>query len=121
MAGSLHVRRWTAAACAAIVALSLVACAPEASEGLDLPTQVDASFSDEAQAQLQGAVDLAVAASGSTGAIVGVWAPWAGTWLKGVGTVAPEGKDTLANIRATGEFVVNIVSHALRDAMNRRR
>lgn len=33
-------------------------------------------------------------------------------------SAAPEGKDTLANIRATGEFVVNIVSHALRDAMN---
>ncbi len=29
-----------------------------------------------------------------------------------------EGKDTLANIRATGEFVVNVVSSALRDAMN---
>ena len=29
-----------------------------------------------------------------------------------------EGKDTVANIRATGEFVVNIVSLALRDAMN---
>ncbi|TPE48808.1 flavin reductase family protein [Amaricoccus solimangrovi] len=29
-----------------------------------------------------------------------------------------EGKDTVANIRATGEFVVNIVPMALRDAMN---
>jgi flavin reductase (DIM6/NTAB) family NADH-FMN oxidoreductase RutF len=29
-----------------------------------------------------------------------------------------EGKDTVANIRATGEFVVNIVSLALRAAMN---
>ena len=29
-----------------------------------------------------------------------------------------ERKDTVANIRATGEFVVNIVSMALRDAMN---
>ena len=29
-----------------------------------------------------------------------------------------EGKDTVANIRATGEFVVNVVSFALRDAMN---
>ena len=29
-----------------------------------------------------------------------------------------EGKDTVANIRATGEFVANIVSYALRDAMN---
>ncbi|MDF7775591.1 flavin reductase family protein [Sphingomonas sp. AOB5] len=27
-------------------------------------------------------------------------------------------KDTLANIRATGEFVVNLVPHALADAMN---
>lgn len=27
-------------------------------------------------------------------------------------------KDSVANIRATGEFVVNIVSYALRDAMN---
>jgi flavin reductase (DIM6/NTAB) family NADH-FMN oxidoreductase RutF len=29
-----------------------------------------------------------------------------------------EGKDTVANIRATGEFVVNVVPCALRDAMN---
>ncbi len=29
-----------------------------------------------------------------------------------------EGKDTVANIRATAEFVVNVVSFALRDAMN---
>ena len=29
-----------------------------------------------------------------------------------------ERKDTLANIRETGEFVVNVVSYALRDAMN---
>lgn len=31
---------------------------------------------------------------------------------------AGERKDTAANIRETGEFVCNIVSHALRDAMN---
>jgi flavin reductase (DIM6/NTAB) family NADH-FMN oxidoreductase RutF len=29
-----------------------------------------------------------------------------------------EGKDSLGNIRATGEFVANVVSFALRDAMN---
>ena len=29
-----------------------------------------------------------------------------------------EGKDSVANIRETGEFVVNLVSYALRDAMN---
>jgi len=35
-----------------------------------------------------------------------------------LGTEA-ERKDTAANIRATGEFVVNVVPFALRDAMNR--
>ena len=35
------------------------------------------------------------------------------------GRVAPEqAKDSLSNIRATGVFAVNVVSHALRDAMN---
>lgn len=34
------------------------------------------------------------------------------------GKATGERKDTLANIRATGEFVVNVVSYALRDAMN---
>jgi flavin reductase (DIM6/NTAB) family NADH-FMN oxidoreductase RutF len=29
-----------------------------------------------------------------------------------------EGKDTIANIRATGEFVANVVPYALRDAMS---
>ncbi len=29
-----------------------------------------------------------------------------------------EGKDTLSNIRTSGEFVVNVVSHAMVDAMN---
>ncbi|MCF6304583.1 MAG: flavin reductase family protein [Rhodobacteraceae bacterium] len=30
----------------------------------------------------------------------------------------PQFKDTMANIRETGEFVVNIVSYAMKDAMN---
>ncbi len=34
------------------------------------------------------------------------------------GRVEGEGKDTAANIRATGQFVVNLVSHAQREAMN---
>ena len=34
------------------------------------------------------------------------------------GRAIDEGKDTVANIRATGEFVVNVVSFALRAAMN---
>lgn len=36
----------------------------------------------------------------------------------GTKVIMDEVKDTLANIRDTGEFVVNMVSYALRDAMN---
>lgn len=44
--------------------------------------------------------------------------PTVGYASNGAKAGGTERKDTLANIRATGEFVVNIVSHALRDAMN---
>ena len=33
----------------------------------------------------------AMAATGSSGAIVGVWAPWSGSWVAGVGHAAPGG------------------------------
>ena len=41
--------------------------------------------------QLQGAVTHAMAATGSPGAIVGVWAPWSGAWVAGLGTRQPAG------------------------------
>lgn len=82
-------RRVAALAGAAVVAVTLAACAPPASVSLDLPDQVAADLPADTQAQLQAAVDRAVAASGSTGAIVGVWAPWAGTWRTGSGSVKP--------------------------------
>ena len=74
---------------AAALALSLAACAPDSGPTVDLPAQTDAAFPDDTQAQLQAAVDRAVAASGASGALVGVWAPWAGTWTSAGGTVAP--------------------------------
>lgn len=94
----LHRARTAVAAVAtAALVLALAACAPEASVSLDVPAQTDAAFPDDTQAQLQTAVDRAVAASGSSGAVVGVWAPWSGTWLKGAGTVAPEGSAVSAS------------------------
>lgn len=82
-------RRVAALAGAAVVAVALAACAPQASVSLDVPAQVAADLPADTQTQLQAAVDRAVAASGSTGAIVGVWAPWAGTWRTGAGSVKP--------------------------------
>lgn len=90
-------RRFAAAAFAIVFAASLAACTSESSGELRLPAQVDASFAADAQQQLQSAVDRAVAASGASGALVGVWAPWAGSWVAGVGTVAPEGAPTPAD------------------------
>lgn len=71
--------------------LGLAACSTDASIDVHLPDQVDASFSADIQQQFETAVDTAIAASGASGAIVGVWAPWAGTWVQGVGTVTPGG------------------------------
>ncbi|MBM7461769.1 serine hydrolase domain-containing protein [Microbacterium dextranolyticum] len=94
MARPHRMRRFAAAAVATVFAATLVACSPQASVTVHLPSQVDAALPDDAQAQLQTAVTRAVAASGATGAIVGVWAPWAGTWLAGVGTLGPDGAAT---------------------------
>lgn len=102
-------RRVAALACAAVVAFALAACAPEASVSLDVPTQVQADLAGDTQAQLQSAVDRAVAASGATGAVVGVWAPWAGTWLAGRGTVAPGGAD----VTASATFKAGAVTRAM--------
>jgi D-alanyl-D-alanine carboxypeptidase len=37
-------------------------------------------------------------ATGSTGAIVGVWAPWSGTWVSGLGTQGPGGAEVTADL-----------------------
>ncbi|MCX6502981.1 MAG: serine hydrolase [Microbacterium sp.] len=80
------VRRSVAAALGfALVLAAATACAPERHVAVDLPEQVDAAFPDAVQTQLAAAVDNAMAATGSTGAIVGVWAPWSGSWVAGVG------------------------------------
>lgn len=94
---------------AAALALSLAACAPDSGPTVDLPAQVDAALADDTQAQLQAAVDRAVAASGASGALVGVWAPWAGTWLSAEGTVAPGA----AGVDAGASFTAGSITRAM--------
>ncbi|MGB4777790.1 serine hydrolase domain-containing protein, partial [Microbacterium sp.] len=76
---------------------------------MTLPSQVDAPLPDETQVQLQAAVERAVAASGSSGAAVGAWAPWSGSWLAGVGTVLPQGAATPAD----ATFKIGAVTRAM--------
>ncbi|MFF2372133.1 serine hydrolase domain-containing protein [Agromyces sp. NPDC058110] len=49
---------------------------------------VDARLVDTSADALQGVLEQAVALSGSSGGIAGVWAPWSGEWTAASGTVS---------------------------------
>ena len=82
------IRRRAAAAMLAALALavSLAGCSVDQHVELDTPVQVETALPEETVQQLQDAVAFAMAATGSSGAIVGVWAPWSGSWVDGIGT-----------------------------------
>lgn len=87
----LSPRRWRAAAAGATaLALVLTGCSSEESFSYTPPEQVDQALPDDTTAQLQAAVENAMAETGTTGAIVGVWVPWSGTWVTGFGTQSVE-------------------------------
>jgi len=81
-----------AAAGVAALSLFLTGCAPDDGYTYTPPAQVDGSLPDDTVTAMQDAVANALTASGATGAIVGVWVPWSGTWVTAVGTQAPGGE-----------------------------
>lgn len=85
---ALH-RAAAIAATMAAVALVASGCAAAPSVAIDTPAQVQGALPDETRAQLEAAVTHAMAATGSSGAIVGVWVPWSGEWVTGLGTQSP--------------------------------
>lgn len=87
------IRGRAAAALAAVVAvtLGLSACSGDETVPVDVPAQVTGDLPEDTRAQLETAVTDAMTATGSSGAIVGVWAPWSGSWVAGLGTVTPDG------------------------------
>ncbi|MFF1876476.1 serine hydrolase domain-containing protein [Leifsonia sp. NPDC058230] len=84
-------RRITVVALASIVAILLAACTPYGSSGPQLPTQVQGGFTSEVQTKLDAAMTDAMKLSGASGAVVGVWAPWAGSWVSGLGRTTAKG------------------------------
>lgn len=80
-------RRWSAfvAVLAATVAFS--GCTGGTADPEARFDQVDAALSDEVTGKLSAVLDEAVALSGSSGAIAGVWAPWAGEWSSASGAI----------------------------------
>lgn len=75
---------------AGLAAFALLAsgCAGERSVSVDTPPQVDGPIAEDTRVQLEGAVTHAMAAAGASGAIVGVWVPWSGSWVAGLGTTS---------------------------------
>ena len=85
-------RRASAVIAGAIAsALVFAGCSFDEQVTPDLPPQAEASFSDETIQQLTDAVTHAMGTTGSSGAIVGVWAPWSGSWVSGLGAQRPDG------------------------------
>jgi D-alanyl-D-alanine carboxypeptidase len=99
-----------ATAAALVVALAVAGCAPITPADQTVVVGNGGDFPKDTQKQLQDAVDAAVTASGASGAIVGVWAPWAGDWVAGVGTQSPSSKTP---VTAEMDFRVADVTRAM--------
>lgn len=87
-----HSRLVTAIVVLGVSALALTACSGESAPAITLPPQADAKLPDETATLVDDAVEHAIEASASTGAIVGIWAPWAGKSLDGYGVTEIDGK-----------------------------
>ncbi|WP_235566957.1 serine hydrolase domain-containing protein [Microbacterium sp. Root180] len=83
-------------------ALALTACSPEPDVELELPPQAEVALPEATVEQLQDAVTNAMTSAGASGAIVGVWAPWSGSWVAGMGTQGPA--DGAAEVTADMQF-----------------
>ena len=98
-------KRRSAAIAAAVVAtlIALSGCSAQQTVDIDVPAQTDATLPAETTADLEAAVTAAMTATGSSGAIVGVWAPWSGSWVAGLGTQSLAGGEAVStdmNFRA---------------------
>ncbi|MDQ1082165.1 MULTISPECIES: serine hydrolase [Microbacterium] len=84
---------------AAVLAVALSGCTSQISVSIDIPAQVDAPLPEATVTEMRDAVTAAITATGSTGAIVGVWAPWSGSWISGVGTQSPGGAEVTDDLQ----------------------
>ena len=89
--GLRGVRRATALAVASLAAFALAACTPYADATARLPAQVQGAFPSSIEGRLETAVTDAMKLAGASGAIVGVWAPWSGSYVDGLGTTTAKG------------------------------
>lgn len=92
------VRRLAAVGAAVALALSVSACAPVPAVRVDLPAQADDALPEGVVGSVHAAVERAMAATGSTGAIVGVWVPGVGSSVQALGVTRPGGAEVAADM-----------------------
>lgn len=76
---------------AAAVVLSVTSCTADGGARVHLPEQPDTPFEKSLRSDLGKALDDAIALSGASGGVAGVWAPWAGEWVVADGTTSAGG------------------------------
>lgn len=103
-------RRRAASALAAIIGvLALSGCTGGAVDTSSRFEPVDAAYSEEVVAQLDQVLEQAVALSGSSGGVAGVWAPWAGGWTGATGN-ADFGERSRPVTEETGFHLTTVTS-----------
>ena len=76
--------------------LLLSGCTPAAGAKTPGRTEATTPFSAEITGRLDAALAEAMTHTGASGAIVGVWAPWAGSWTASPGTTTMAGPEKLS-------------------------
>lgn len=84
-------RRLGVVAALAVAALVLAGCSELPRATPDWPAQASGPLPSSVATQLHDSVEQAMQLSGAPGAIVGVWAPWSGSWTTALGTTAAKG------------------------------
>jgi CubicO group peptidase (beta-lactamase class C family) len=79
-------RRIVAALVAVSALIGLTSCMAPAQPSADYD-QVEAELASDVVERLDATLAEAIRLSGSSGAVAGVWAPWAGSWTAGEGVV----------------------------------
>ncbi|MGF3056363.1 serine hydrolase domain-containing protein [Microbacterium sp. YY-01] len=92
------------------LAMTVGGCAASPSVDYTPIPQAEGDLPAALQEQLESAVTTAMAASGASGAIVGVWAPWSGSWVAGLGT---QGVDSDEPVTPEQTFRVGTVTRLM--------
>lgn len=77
--------RIAAVAVGLAVALVATGCTGNSEPEIPVPAQAEGALDASVVDPMREAVNEAMTLSGSNAALVGVWAPWAGTWVEGFG------------------------------------